>query len=612
MPTVPFAGETLVKPQPLPGVRQPSGPGPAAFGAAGGRALEKVAGDIQQVGRAAGAYAEAQERDDIRNAHRAWTMAQADVDLAVQDARARKGPDVAPPGKPGLTETFNDTLDKIKAKHTQGLSPQALERFSLAWEPFAEVRWGEVSAHQNQQLDRMSLEDSAASVERTLQRWAANPLDPAVVLNANEELRNQALFAGRIKGDTPERSEEEFKATRTKGHLNAIAALRAADRPGEAMKYFEQYKEGIDPRVRAEVEERLKDHTETALSQAVADDLWAKSGGDITKALDDARKAHSGSMEEKIVHQLRARDSEAELGKRRREDAAYNLALDKVIRAESHVDAVESAMKADVTPEVRLRLLQVANGLQRAERGEGGNPAGLVDIMEKIDREELKTPLAVQAAAGEMKLSKTEIRQAVQYQQQGGIAGEVKASKIASLVKGWKKDVTGEELGDIVKFVAEDLKKQAPGKPVTDEELSQRVAGYLWKGETTARVRAKGNPEEPWNAWGLFGAGWNESALKARRAGNIESWIPDISSDEETALRAELSDITGISPDKFDETTLRIFKKQKAGLPLGTKQKTKVPEAKPKAAPTPSSEITTRQRSKAMEAAAALDNSGTD
>lgn len=600
MPRIPFAGEQMVQTQALPGVRQSSGVNADAFGAAGGRALEKIAGDIQQMGRTAERVADVIEQEDTRKAREAWAKAQADADVATEEARSLKGVDVSPGGRPPVSQTYGEKLKTIYGKHTQGLSEYSRSKFDAMWAPYSTVRVGQVQRHERDELDAVDVANSEAGIARAQKDMAADPMNPEAVEEAKRRVHAEMAHIGRKKGwDLPTR-QERVAAELTRGHMNAVSALAASDRPGDAQRYLDRYSGEIDPRVLPDLQAKVKNHTETALSQNAADQLWAKHQGNLNAALEEARQSHEGTLEEKVLTQLKTRAEEAEYGRRKQQKASFDAALTGVINATTAEEAVTAAMKADVEPELRLRLINVANGLARAERGEGGNPAGLVDVMEKIDREELKTPLEVQAAAGEMKLSKTEIRQAVQYQQQGGISGEIKASKIASLVKGWKKDVTGEELGDIVKFVAEDLKKQAPGKPVTDEELSQRVAGYLWKGETTQRIKKDGTVDAP--GWFTPGAGWNESALKARRAGNIESWIPDISSDEETALRAELADLTGIAPGKFDEATLRIFKKQKAGLPLGAQQRTKVP--------TPSSEITSRQSNKAMQAASLLDNSG--
>jgi hypothetical protein len=581
------------------------------FGGAQARAAQNLAGNIQQIGNTVERVVDFVDQEDTRRAREAWSLAQADTEIATEEAKARRGVDAAPKDKPTVSQFYNDKLSEAYGKRTQGLSANARAKFDGMWRPYASVRSSQIQRHQQSEQDNVDVANSEVNIGNAQKDIAADPLSLEAVENAKGRIWAEAVYIGKKRGLSPELVTERYNSEVTKGHLNAISGLLAGDRAGEALDYYSFRKDEIDPRVRPELEAKLAHQNEVTRSQSAADGLWAKHGGDLNAALDEARKSHTGGLEEKVVTQLKVRADEAEHAKKKSEHASYNATLSKVIDAPTAVDALNAAMKYGGEPEMRLRLVNVAMGLQRAERGEGGNPAGMVEVMELVDQGKITDAKSAQAAAGERNLSKTEVGKAVQYAQQKGLAGEVKMTEVTRLAKQWKKNISAEEIGSLAQFVIDDLRKQAPGKPVTEEDLAQRVAGYLWKGETTQRLNPDGSVSKP----GFFtpGSGWNETGLQARRSGNIESWIPDVSSDEETDLRVELSDVTGLPPAAFDLDTLRVFKKQKAGLSLGITQQARVPKKVPKAvAAPPDSAPSARERSTAAAAAAILDNSGTN
>lgn len=605
MPTIRAAGDRIVDPQALPGVRQTVNADPGAFGAGIGRA---VAGLGQTVGQQGQEWAQAIDLEDTRKAREAFTNAQIDLDTEADNAKQVKGIDVRPKDKPALSADFQTKADKVYGKYTQGLSASAREKFNRVWQPLAKVRSGQVARYEQDEVDRVDLENSELTIRNAQKAVVADPNNPESVTEAKGRIGAEVSWIGKKKGQTPEQVFERYTMEVTKAHVGGIDALLAADRPQEAKAYYDKYREEVDARVRPDIEKKLLHENNVAASQTQADQLWAKHRGDLTAALAEARDSNQGDLEELVVRQLKVRADEKDGADRQRKEQVFNSHLDRVLKAETAADAMTAALKAE-DPQQRLRLMTVASQLGKAETA-AGNPAGYVEVAEMIDGGTITTPQQAQAAILERGGSKKQAQDAVNYLQQGGLAGDVKMTEITRLAKQWKPKVTAQELGDLSQYIIEDLKKQQPGKPVTPEDLAQRVASYMWNGETTAR-RRNGQVETP----GLFtpGAGWNQTGLQARKAGDIEAWLPDVASDEVETLRAEIADQTGLKVDKIDETMVRVWKKRKAGLPMGEAQKVKVPAPrKAEKAPVAGPDAATfaRQRSVSASAAAILDNSG--
>lgn len=608
MPTVPSATDRLVQPQALPNVRQSIGTDASMFGGAQARGMQGIAQGLETASNNMDRIAAMMDAEDTRKAREAWASANADTDVLTSEARARQGVDVRPKGKPTVSQDFNEKLSGVYGKYTQGLSPSARAKFDSMWGPFATVRQQQIVRHEEDEQVKVDVSISEVSLSKAQGDIAAavgqgkvdDPLVHTAVEEAKRRMAAEATYIGRLKKEAPDVIDARISMDRTKGHLNAVSALVAGDRSQEAQAYYDRYREEIDPRVRAEVEAKLKVQTEVTKSQEAADSIWAKSGGDLTAALEKVRKDYSGDLEEKIVTQIKTRALEKDAAKKRTQDASFNAALGKILDAQSPTDALNAAMKADVEPELRLRLVAVAENRARREAADdhAGNPVGLVEVMTAIDRGEITDPKAAQAAMEERKGSKKEIGDAVKYLQQGGLAGEVKVSRITTMAKDWNKNISDAEVAALTQYIIGDLKAQAAGKPVTDEELQQRVAGYMWKGQTAARTNptGRGEPETRW-----FNRTWGETALQARMNRGIQSWLPDITSDEEKALLAEyMARFPYAVPEKVSTEQLRMFKKEKAGLPMGVAQ----PLAPP---PAP---INATGRSKSAEATAIINNTG--
>ena len=181
-----------------------------------------------------------------------------------------------------------------------------------------------------------------------------------------------------------------------------------------------------------------------------------------------------------------------------------------------------------------------------------------------IDSGEIKDARTAQAAAGARGCSKSEITDAVKYHQEDGVAGGVKVTGIRGIIKDFDKDMKGEDVVALTNLVIDDLKRLAPGKPVTQEDVQQRVAVYMAKGSAPGKWAAK-------------------TAFFSAKAGTLDGWAPDVNTDEETQLRSELVGVFKRKPEEIGLDAVRAYKKQKMGLRLGAAQEALAPKKAPKA-----------------------------
>ena len=158
-------------------------------------------------------------------------------------------------------------------------------------------------------------------------------------------------------------------------------------------------------------------------------------------------------------------------------------------------------------------------------------------LLRQIDTGVVSEDSAIDSYAFDKSLTDKQVKQAKEYLQKGGNKAGVNISRVEGIFKRMGK---GKKMPpDLFELVLQNIE---PGKPVTDERLQQTLANLYMEGES-------------------IGSGWwwdkDETYADALKKGRGDSWLPDVTEAERTAITAILRQ-AGV---KVTEERIRKYKK---------------------------------------------------
>lgn len=287
-------------------VPQQSGAPAAAFGA-------PIAQGIENVGNV---FAQIQDDADNVKAVELDTIAADRLLKLTYDQNEGfanvKGGNVLAPGQDGkpISQSYLERAKQVGTELTAGLTPAQEAKFRRRFDQRLLGFQESLTRHESREISSHMKAATEGNVKKNFETAIAHSGDPAMVemsiQNITETLRAQATRDG-LPADAQEVLIAEQVSTLRAGVIVTSADAGNLD---YAREQFAQFGESMTAADRLKVKRVLDEGEFETRTQAGAESMWSESGGDVTKALEMARKKFKGKEEDEIVRRIKGFDSE--------------------------------------------------------------------------------------------------------------------------------------------------------------------------------------------------------------------------------------------------------------------------------------------------------------
>lgn len=247
-----------------------------------------------------------------------------------------------------LDEAYKDTLSELENNDQRGAVRAS----------YLEMRGRTQSALYKWEAENQRtamIETLDARVKSALDDIATSPLDPANVASGVTRIEDATRAAVRLAGGTDEVLQRALSEGRSKAHETAI--MRMVDlRPEWAEAYYKENRAEIEGTAQRGIEKALEEGGLAVRSQRAAGELWTKHGGNVRRAIAEARAGLSGAVEDETVRRLKTLyDERRTLISQGRTDATHSR-KELVRQAFAWLDTHPGKVTADMPAELRDEL----------------------------------------------------------------------------------------------------------------------------------------------------------------------------------------------------------------------------------------------------------------
>lgn len=243
---------------------------PAAFGAGIARAGEQLGGEVSQ-----GAF-KIIDRDNYIKVERARQTFTASVDAKSQDLMMRKGEQAE-----GTPAELNSFMTQQRQQAIDGMTGRQQNLFDIDT-----LRYGRFAQNG---MDRWAREQHTVAIQTTAARGAAGAAIGMRMANSSEQFDYQMGQLDKYNTDytssvgmSPDAAQEYKFAKKSDALMGVVNTLQAANKPDEAAKVLDTYKDSIDPAAHGygALQKRLNKESTLLQSQATASTIYDKYHGE--------------------------------------------------------------------------------------------------------------------------------------------------------------------------------------------------------------------------------------------------------------------------------------------------------------------------------------------
>lgn len=360
MPRVP-GYQQRVNPTPIPGVQQSdqSAPGISAdaLGAGHAQALQNTGSELTKIG------VEIEQRANTLAAKQAYDAASQEMrdllhnpDTGIFSTRGN--------GAKGAAGTTQKALQKIKEKHTKGLSGRAVEQFSRFWDPAEDSALVSTARHESAQMQVADKEVNESIKKNSIAMVAANYADDKALQTHLDAGLATIAFEARKENWTNEQmtlARREFISRAISGAAALATTNGFSNRSLELLTKFEK---DLDPNLLGELTQQAKKKKVEEVAQQQAD-LMAPFGtdpakeGEVLEKLNKKYESKELSLEEYAAAEKAVQNRFIDLSRIKEKQAKveYSQGLE-AIRSAGGYSAGERLARSAKDPEVVDNLLR--------------------------------------------------------------------------------------------------------------------------------------------------------------------------------------------------------------------------------------------------------------
>jgi hypothetical protein len=416
-----------------------------------------------------------------------------------------------PDGKP-LDAEYGDKLQQRFDEIAKGLGNDSQRvAFKRQADQLMQQFQGGITHHIAKEYGDYQVNVQDGTIKTGNEQMALAWSDPAAVQQARESIKAAVYAKGQLLGIPGKAIEAAQVEALSPGHAAVVTAAVDAGKLDYAREYLKQHDGELTPQARLQVTKLVDTGAFEQRTQDAAGELFAKHAGDITKALDDARKNFTGKDEDAIVTRLKTLESEQRVIRENKQkdakDQAWKIYSDtgslgkipasiksamdgqdwETLRKNARIDAEGREVKTDPSIYYALTLASASDPKFKDE--------DLRRYRDKLSTADFKHFVDVQG-----KLTKGEDSAQV------ATATQQKDSMVKAL--GLKNEDAGvfHQEADKALFAAQSAKGRALDqterqKVLDGLVLEGKTPGTLWDSSTRAfKARAEGKPFTPvWN-----------------------------------------------------------------------------------------------------------------
>lgn len=512
-----------------------------AFGAGIGRAFAQAG---QALGQTGGVVVNIHLEKELQ---RDKARVRDTLNRAIEQDREFMGAQYAKQGVDGVN-VYDESKTYFDDSRRQWMgeleTTQQQELFAAAYDSRMNSHLESAQSHQNRQIEAY---DTA-----TKKAFIANTTNDAVLMRRDPEFVAASL--AEVVQTTRELYGKMGKEAADAAVLEATGAFHAdiieadiKDNPALAKQYFEKavVQTQIPEKLKAVLKQKLDGADQRGREQERADFIMAASD-DSQDRLRMARESGE-DIRDGVVTRIKIRNAEEKVFQ---EQAKEKLLAEKTNEI-LDIKNLEAALNIADTVEdgkSRLNLVKLAKSLYGKDAIET-DQARMLEARILIDRGEMPDIETLWRGYRPF-ASDSDWKQLENYFRSGGAAAGLKDSNVRGIYKSLTgKDATEkpELYNEIWNYVQDNLPE---GRKPTDEEIRKLVGRSLTTGER------KG---------GGWGYGEDMPLTEAVRKGHMDTWLPDVTDDEDRKIRKILKDNGKLINDR----TIRLYKKHiLMGLPL--------------------------------------------
>lgn len=283
----------------------------SGFGATVANAGEELFARQQHENRVAAAH-EYQKANQIAVTSAAAQLATHAGELEI-DAQTKRGNDAFDLPKTAK-ESYDKRADEIAGSLTNDDQRQAFQIERLQRGVTLDMT---VQRHVAKERQAYDDSESKAYTDGAQSAAIANALDPhRVATEMDRGALRLTQWADR-RGLGEEATKAALAEYRSQTHVGVIANLLDNEHDTQAKAYYEEVKDQINGEQRGKLEKAIEESTLRGEAQKASDQIWAASGGDPDKALDDARKIKDAKLRDDVEKRIDGRIAENERKKKR-------------------------------------------------------------------------------------------------------------------------------------------------------------------------------------------------------------------------------------------------------------------------------------------------------
>lgn len=423
-------------------------------------------------------------------------------------------------------------------------TPRQQEMFAQAYDPRVNSHLDGAIRHQNKQIEIYDRATKNAFIVQTT--------NDAVMMRRDSSYVEISL--AEVTATTRELYRHMGKEVADSMVLDATGKFHAAiieadleDDPQAAKRYFDKtiVQTQISEKLKAVLKQKIDRADLRGREQERADYIISASD-DPVERLRMARESNKDIRDGAVVR-IKARNAEEERFKEKARIKANADRVNRIINAGNYSDALDIADTAQYGPD-RLDLIRLSQSLYTGKKIQT-DPAKMLEARIRIDREEIPS---LETLWMEYKpyADDADWKQLENYFRSGGAAGGLKDATVRTMFK----NMTGksaEEKPDHYQGVWNYVLRNLPeGKKPIDPDVRQLVGQALAEGEREG---------------GGWGYGEDMPYLEAVEKGHGDTWLPDVTGDEEEKITRILKENGKLVTDR----TIQLYKKHVIlGIPL--------------------------------------------
>jgi len=375
MPTVQRYGEPKVQAQGIPSVRVSAAPDREALG--GGDSLNRLnaanqgmAGVVQKI-----AIEEREKADDAVTKEGYAELLRRKNELlwnTESGAYTRKGKDAF-----GVIDEYGAQFDKHADEIEKSLIKNNRQR-----EIFNGLRL-KIRGEFDEDLQKHTFKESQAYNEQVTESGISaaqndavlNYQDPKKIISSIET--QKALIASGYKGKPPDFIKVKIAEATSKTHVGVISRMLANGDDLYAKNYYNAIKEELAGTDVSAVEKALEEGSIRGESQRQSDDIWAKTNGDVSKAMVEAKKIEDAKLRDEVERRIHNLNVQAKQAERDNREQMYLNAANIVDGAPKGAD-----VRRLVSPTVWSQLsVEQRNALERRAEDLPNNDKTWLDFL---------------------------------------------------------------------------------------------------------------------------------------------------------------------------------------------------------------------------------------